>query len=416
MPTFTLPYDTTSLEFGLQDQFETLLILPAHYPAIEKPEERIASVLSHPVDFSWKDFGSAQSVAIAINDKTRPVPHDVILPVLVDHLEKIGVSPSKIRFLIATGTHLRMPSSEYNRVMPQSLVNRFEISSHDIDNLEDLVRVGQTSYGTKVWVNRYFYEAQLRIVVGNIEPHHFAGFSGGVKTAAIGLCGRETINHNHAMLGHPEAWIGKYDTNPLRQDIEEIGKLIKVNLALNVVLNQDQQIADVFAGDPISVMKSGIPQARKICGVQADTHFDLVIASAGGRPKDINFYQAQKALTHASMFANPGAPIILVAACPEGSGNSRYETLMASFRSIDEIFAYFQSNSFEVGPHKALQVARILQRNPVILISTLNVKLVKQLLLKPAHNLQETVNDVLAKLPFPPRIAVLPHATSTLPA
>jgi nickel-dependent lactate racemase len=217
------------------------------------------------------------------------------------------------------------------------------------------------------------------------------------------------------MLAHPDAWIGKYENNPLRQDIEEIGKLIGVNLALNVVMNQDQQVADVFAGEPRAVMEAGIPRAKQICGVRCDTAYDLVVASAGGHPKDINFYQAQKALTHASLFAKPGAPIILASACPEGSGSAAYERLLAEVHSIEEIFAYFQSHPFQVGPHKALQVARILQRNPVILVSELPSELVRRMLLTSKPTLQEAVDAAVKEMPEAGRIVVLPHATTTLP-
>jgi len=139
-------------------------------------------------------------------------------------------------------------------------------------------------------------------VVGDIELHHFAGFSGGVKSAAIGLCGRQTINANHHLLLDQYSTIGEYDNNPLRQDIEEIGEMIGVNYALNAVLTENKEIIEVFFGDPIAVMRAGIELVKELTLVPVDDLYDLVIASAGGFPKDINLYQSQKAMTHAARF------------------------------------------------------------------------------------------------------------------
>lgn len=414
MSTYSLPYHTDEIKVHLPDTFSTDLILPAHTPSPTNPLELVRQALATPVGFEWSSLANNCTVAIAINDKTRPVPHEVILPPLIEKLHSLGVSDENIVFWIATGTHLPMNADEFARILPQGIVESYTIRSHNIRDESALVYLGKTSHGTDVWVNRSFYEADLKIVVGNIEPHHFAGFSGGMKTAAIGLGGRETINHNHALLSHPDAWIGRYGNNPLRQDIEEIGQLIGVQVAVNVILNQDRDVARVFCGQPRAVMEAGIPCAQQICAVQASADYDLVIASAGGRPKDINFYQAQKALTHASTFARPGAPILLIAACPEGSGNAAYENLMGQLTSCEGIFDYFESHPFQVGPHKALQVSRILQRNPVTLVSSMDDELVKKLLLNPARSFQAAADILVGQLGPTDKVAVLPHATTTL--
>ncbi len=414
MPTYSLPYHTDELKVHLPDTLSTDLILPAHTPSPSNPLELVRQALSTPVGFEWSSVASNDTVAIAINDKTRPVPHEVILPPLLEKLHALGIPDENIVFWIATGTHLPLKAEELPRILPREIIERYAIRSHDIRDESALVFLGKTSYGTDAWVNRSYYEADLKIAVGNIEPHHFAGFSGGMKTAAIGLGGRETINHNHAMLSHPDAWIGRYENNPLRQDIEEIGQLIGVQVAVNVILNQDRDVARVLCGLPRAVMEAGIPFAQQICAVQASADYGLVIASAGGRPKDINFYQAQKALTHASTFARLGAPILLIAACPEGSGNAAYETLMGQLTSCQGIFDYFESHPFQVGPHKALQVARILQRNPVTLVSSMADELVQKLLLTPARSLQATTDILAGQLGPSDKVAILPHATTTL--
>ena len=155
------------------------------------------------------------------------------------------------------------------------------------------------------------------------------GFSGGVKSAAIGLAGKRTVNTNHAMMSDPKAQIGRYDDNPCRQDVEEIGQMIGVHFALNAVLNENRQIIHALAGDPVAVMQAGIPLVREVFQVAVAEPFDLMIVSPGGHPKDINIYQAQKALGHATLVTQPGGTVILAAACPEGTGSKGYEAFMA---------------------------------------------------------------------------------------
>ncbi len=178
--------------------------------------------------------------------------------------------------------------------------------------------------------NRRFYEL-IWYRYRTIEPHHFAGFSGGVKSASIGLGGRETINHNHKLLIDANSRLGEYKENPLRQDIEEIGRLMKVDFAMNVIMNGRSEIVHILSGSPAAVMKKGVVLSQSICETPVSQKFDLVIASAGGYPKDINLYQSQKALTNASLLTRDGGAVILVTAC-EGRGhrdmriNGRLET------------------------------------------------------------------------------------------
>ncbi len=174
-------------------------------------------------------------------------------------------------------------------------------------NKESLVALGETRRGTPVTVNRDFLQADLRIVVGNIELHPFMGMSGGVKSAAIGLAGRATIDTNHRMMTHPSARPGSVEDNVIRQDTEEIGEMIGVHFALNAILNDRREVVTALAGSPAAVMKHGVPVAQDLFQVRIPHLFDLVLASPGGHPKDINFYQAQKGLSNAARGCGPAA-------------------------------------------------------------------------------------------------------------
>lgn len=415
MTQYLLPYGKTFQTVEI-DADSNDLILPNQVEQAPDPAQVIYHALTAPLEFDPSCLKNVKSVAIAINDKTRPVPHEDILPPLLTWLSKQGISRESIKFWIATGSHLPMPPEEYRKILPDQICSTYSIESHDIDDLANLVMLGTTSRGTPVQVNRQYYQSDLKIVVGDIEPHHFAGFSGGYKTAAIGLAGRDTINANHAMLKDPNAWIAVYEENPLRQDIEEIGVRVGVHLALNTILTHHKKVVSAVAGNPLAVMKAGIPLSKAVCGTYCSHKYDVVLASAGGSPKDINFYQAQKALTHASLFAKPGGTLVLIAECTEGSGSAGYEQFMQGLYSVQEVFSKFEQDGFNVGPHKAFQVARLLSQFKIILVSNIPAQKVRDLLMTPAGSAQDALQIALINRPASCNIAVVPHATTTLPS
>jgi nickel-dependent lactate racemase len=412
------------VRFRLPDEWQVEVLAPRHEAGLSDPVEAIRRALEKPLGRRrLADFTSVRSVAIAINDKTRPVPHDLLLPPLLRQLEDTGLTPEAITLLIATGAHPPMRPEEFGKVLPAAILSRYPVISHDAGDREGLVHLGQTGRGTPVWINRRFVQADLRIVVGNIEPHQFMGFSGGVKSAAIGLAGSDTIRHNHAMMTEPGARLGSYEDNPPRQDVEEIGRRIGVHFALDVVLNEAKEMVAVLAGEPEAVMRQGIPLVRKLCQVDVGQPFDLMIASPGGHPKDISLYQAQKALAHASLVTREGGAVILAAACPEGTGSRGYEDWMHGVTSYTEVFGRFQREGFCIGPHKAFLVARDANRVRVFLVSELAHDLVRRLLLTPAGGLEEALALGLGVLTAGGRmsretlrVGVMPWANATIPA
>jgi nickel-dependent lactate racemase len=241
------------------------------------------------------------------------------------------------------------------------------------------------------------------------------GYSGGVKTAAIGLTSRKTIRQNHSHLTSPLSFTGNYANNPCRVDVEEIGKMIGVDLALNLILNTNKQIMHALFGDPFSVIQNGIPISEHVCQVLIQKPYDLVLVSPGGYPKDINFYQAHKAVTNAAALTRSGGRIILIAECREGSGSRPFQQFMTGIGSADEVLVKFDQIGFEIGPHKAYLLARQLKRIRLSVYSLLPDDLARSLLLEPI-----SLSEISAQLELAGRtnasIAFLPFGVNTVPS
>jgi nickel-dependent lactate racemase len=411
-----IPYGRSSLSVNLPDNLPIDIIDPPVIPPTLDPIQAVQDALDDPLGgIDLSAFSGSNSVGIAVNDKTRPVPHQHLLPPLLKQLESLGIPTQSIKLYIAVGTHPPMTQNEFSAILPDNILKRYAVISHDASVSSDLVYLGDTSRTTPVWANKEYVNSTLKIVVGNIEPHQFAGFSGGVKSAAIGLAGTETITYNHALMTHPDSQIGTYETNPARQDIDEIGQKMGIHFALNAILNQSKQIVHVLAGEPGTVMQASIPISREVCQVGVQSKYSLMISSPGGYPKDINLYQSQKGLAHAALVTKPGGTVILVAACPEGTGSPHYEEWIHGKISNKEVIQQFSEEKFRIGPHKAYQIARDAAKIRLQFYSEMSTDFSKTLLLNPIKNLQRAVDLATAELKSGEHIGFLPHASSTIP-
>ena len=416
MTEYSIPYGETTREIKFPEDWQISVLKPKTQKGLDNPVQSISESLEHlgPELNARNAFSTA---VVAINDKTRPVPHKLLLPPLLKWLESRGFKRENITLIIATGTHAPMPPSEHHLIVSDEIIRDYHIISHDADDNEKLVNLGITSSGTPCAVNTVFADAELKVVVGNIEPHQYMGWSGGVKSAVIGLGGAESIRTNHSMLSLKGAGPCRFENNPVRMDVEEAGHLIGVHLALNVVMNDKKEILEVFAGKPVDVMKKGIQAAQALFTVPIDSESNLVITAPGGYPKDINLYQAQKALRHATFAAEPGAPIILLAACREGIGSEPYETWMRDKTSHHQVQETFKEEDFRLGPHKAMLFAADAINRDVYLVSDLPAETVKRMLLFPAASVQDAIAMINKKWRNRKNIsvAILPYGNATVP-
>lgn len=338
----------------------------------------------------------ARRVAIIVNDITRPTPYADILPPLLAELRAAGIADTDVTFVVATGIHRGLTGEELRLTLGKEVCDAYNVVNHDCDDHANLVSLGRLSFGTELYVNRVVLEADFVIATGVISPHYFAGFSGGRKAILPGVSGRSTISHNHSLMTSEAAAVCNLDGNPVHIEMLEAARTTGVQFIVNTVTDGIGKTAAVVAGDLEKAWLEGVRICSRFVVAPISREVDVAIASAGGFPKDINVYQAQKAIDNAERAVRKGGTVVLLAECPEGFGEPTFETWMKDARSLDDIFQRFAAG-FELGGHKAYSLARVLRDKEVILVSSLDEAVVRSLFLTPARNLDDALHLVESK-------------------
>jgi len=354
---------------------------------------------------------SGQKVAIITSDLTRPCPSDRLLPLVLGELAVAGVSETDVTVIAATGLHRPMTPSELEATVGSDVYRRVRVIHHDP---ADTVHLGLTSTGTPVAFFRPVVEADLRVCLGNIEFHYFAGYSGGAKAVFPGCASEATITANHAMMVRPEAVAGRLEGNPVRADIEEGASLVGVDFILNVVVDGRKRVVGAVAGDVTAAHRRGCDLVAQRGVVSISRRADIVLVSAGGYPKDVNLYQAQKALDNAGHAVREGGIIILVAECGEGFGNRAFESWMREASSPDDLLDRIQ-REFVLGGHKAAAIATVLKRSQVYLVSALPDEAARCCGMVPFDDLEAALQVALREMGSTADVIVMPQGGSVLP-
>ncbi|HEY62846.1 MAG TPA: nickel-dependent lactate racemase [Anaerolineae bacterium] len=408
-----LAYGNTTKQFVMND--ENLLGIYHLKDVAETPDETqvLKDALENPIGTSKlrEIVKPGQKIAIVTSDLTRPCPSARILPFIVEELEQAGVRDEDVTIIIALGLHREMTDAEIGQVIPAEYRQRFTVLNHDVN---DVVHLGETSKGTPVELFRPVVEADVRICLGNVEFHYFAGYSGGAKAIFPGCASKAAITANHSMMTRPEVRPGVWEGNPVRADFEEAVGILGVDFIFNVIVNEHHQIVGAVAGDMIQAHRIGCEMVAERGKVSVPAQADLVIASAGGFPKDIDLYQAQKALENASQFVREGGIVILVGKCAEGFGNQTFEEWFLDAESPQAILQRIQQE-FVLGGHKAAAFANVQLRQDVYLISDIPQDVIRRTGLIPYDDLQKAFDDAMSKLGKDTSVIVLPQAGSILP-
>jgi nickel-dependent lactate racemase len=349
-------------------------------------------------------------VVIIASDVTRPTPTKKLLPHVLNELRKAEIPDSQITILFALGIHRPLSKSEMKELVGDDVFNRYQCINHDGNNC---VFVSTTPRGTRVYANKVVLSADVRVCLGTVELHYFAGYSGGYKSLLPGVCARETIESNHKLMLQPNAEAGRLDS-PVREDLEDAGQLIGCDFIVNVVLNAQKQIVKAVAGDPVQAHREGVKVVDSMYIVPIPELADVVLASAGGSPKDINLFQAQKALDNAKHALKDGGAIVLAAECPEGLGEKVFERWIHEAQDKQALVDRLDY-AFEIGGHKAGILAKLTQKADVYLVSELQKEIVERTFLLCSRNLEEALQATLNKHGPNARIIVMPFGAYTLP-
>ena len=353
-------------------------------------------------------------IAIVVDDFTRSTPSHIMLPPVLAELNNAGVEDENITIIFGSGTHRAVKPEEAERILGLEVTDRVKTISHDC-NAQDLVPVGKTRHGTNVLVNPVFAEADVKVLVGDVNLHYYAGYGGGRKSVMPAISCKDTISHNHAMLLDANARTGVLENNPVHEDMTEAARLAKVDFILNVVTNSKGEIVKAFAGDLEQAFLEATKLVDEMYRVPVDRRADIVVASPGGYPADIDLYQAYKALDNALEVVKRGGTIILVAECPEGHGNQVFYDWMTRLGELKKVEREIRRH-FELGGHKAYYLLKALKNHKIVLVSSLPDYYANSVFkLKTARAVNDALRETLKTAGSQAKIWVIPQGNYTLP-
>jgi len=406
-----LAYGRGHLQLQLDEKNLAAILEPHHLESISGGIEMVEESLAHPVQSpALREIIAAKGVrnaVIVVNDITRPTPYELILPPLLKEINNAGIPDQAITLVIATGIHRAHTEEDNRAIFGADICSKYRIINHDCDN--DLKSLGFLSNGMELIINRTVAEADLLITTGVVGLHYFAGYSGGRKSILPGIAARAVIEANHKMMSDPRACLGNYEDNPVSDLMLEAARTAGVDFIVNVVLHSHHQIACCVSGDVEAAWLKAVQYAEQMSVLKIDAAADIVIASCGGYPKDINMYQAQKAMDAAVLAVKPGGTIILAAECKEGLGEEKFADWIDTATCPQDIMERF-SRHFELGGHKAFAICRILEKAEILLLSSLTDRQAEDLFLKPVHSMEEALQHAFHRHGDQARVIVMPEA------
>jgi nickel-dependent lactate racemase len=414
----TLLYGETGLTVRLPEHNLTV-VAPRYRPGLPDERGAIIEALRHPIGTPpLRDLvRPTDRVVVVFSDLTRPVPNRTILPPL---LAELGHVPdSRITLLNGVGLHRPNTPAELAWMLGPEIVRRYRVVNHDARDPNGLVYLGTSRFGGEIWLNRLYVEADVRIVTGFIEPHFFAGFSGGPKGVLPGVAGERTIMHNHgaAMIGHPRARWGETLGNPIHEEQRDGAALAPPHFLLNVATNRDRQITGVFAGDYLAAHEAGCAFVRAVAMQPVSRRFPIVITTNSGFPLDLNLYQAVKGMAAAEEIVEPGGAIIMAAECREGMGHGDFARLLTLRDNPRELLELINQPDFHSHDQWQVQIlARILVKSRIYLYSDrLAPNELRRIHLQPVESIERTVRQLRAEYGADAPICVLPEGPMTIP-
>jgi lactate racemase len=367
-------FGKTGLIVDLPTGFRYRVLAPRSAHPLAEPVAAVEAALDAPIGAAPLEqlARGRHNAAISVCDITRPAPNRLVLPPVLDRLEKAGIPRERITILIATGLHRPASDAEIREICGDAIAGSYRVENHDARRLADHRHLGATKSGTPVYIDERFVSADLHITLGFIEPHLMLGFSGGRKLIAPGLAAQETIKvlHSPKFMRDARASEGSIDDNPLHHELLEIARLARHDFVVDVALGRGapgaRPICGVFAGEPVAAHRKGVEFVSQVMLETLDEPVDAVITTSGGYPLDLTFYQAIKGITAAAHIVKPGGKILLLAACQEGAGAAEFSRMLRENPSREEFLRLILNAPVTVDQWQLEKLALVAERADVL--------------------------------------------------
>ena len=397
MTNYDFLYGDGKKSIALESERIIKVVETTDFPVIENMQQAVLDAIYHPIGCAPLSamVKPGQKIAFICNDPTRVANSFVFMPILVEELHKLGIKDEDMTIVFALGTHRVMTHEEMVEAVSPQVAEKIRMVNSDAKQQADFAFFGNTSRGTPVWINKELCNVDHIIMTGSIVHHYFSGYGGGRKAILPGCAAWETVRHNHSFMLDERAGLGKTVGNPVYEDqMEGVGLFAKTHslFLFNVVLNVKHEFLKIFAGDYIKAHQEACKFVDLVYGVEIPREADIVIASCGGYPKDINVYQMQKTMDNAQLAVRKGGVVIMVAECREGSGSKALEDTFRTLKNGDAIQKALEEH-FEIGANKAFAISRLMKKADYILVTALDKQLAKDMLYAGAV---DTIAEALA--------------------
>ena len=415
-----LAYGRTGLEVEFPDDLTTV-IEPTYVPGLPDQEGAIRNALRNPLGGGptlRRLVKPGQTVAISVCDVTRPMPSSTVLPVLLRELAH--VPSDQVTIMIATGTHRPNTPEELDEMLGSDIAQNYRIVNHSAFDSETLEYVGESSSGIPVWLDKAWLDADVRITTGFVEPHFFAGFSGGPKMVAPGLAGFDTIMqlHNAERIAHPMATWGVIHGNPVHDDVRDIAAMTGVDFSVDVTINRNRKITSVYAGELFQAHEAACRSAKSTAMQQVESPFDVVVTTNSGYPLDLNLYQAVKGMSAAAKVVKEGGTIVCAAECSDGiPDHGQYKKLLTMRGSPEDLLEMILADGHNVHDQWQVQLQAQIQKRASVYLKSgyLSPEQVREAHLTPIDSIEDTVAGALRESGNGARVCVLPEGPQTIP-
>ncbi|MGA3209328.1 MAG: nickel-dependent lactate racemase [Syntrophales bacterium] len=411
----TLKYGTEGIPLEIEETPGFVGVMtPSDPEPIEDPMAKIEESLRKPIESKpLADIARARKNAcIVVSDITRPVPNTLILPPLLKIIEAAGVPRSEITILISTGIHRPTTKEEFIRLVGLDIIKLYKVVDHFSKNREDMIEVGKIEGKVPALVNRLYVKADLKILTGFIEPHMWAGYSGGRKSILPGISSVETLEFMHGpeMIAHQNTEYGMLEGNLFHEAGLEIMEKAGADFIVNVTLNTKKEVTGVFSGHPVMAHLTGCEFLARHCVREVDVPLDFIVTTNSGAPLDLNFYQTVKGITGAATAVKSKGDIIIASHCTEGAGSPEYKKILDMVDSPSSFVCRIMQKEFFIPDQWCAQETyQVLMDKDVWIYSDgLSLQEIKRYHMHPVKSIQETIQTLLAKHGPNARWAVVP--------